>query len=35
MFDDTRKIKGMYSSMGEYIEFIQVIDPFNRIPENG
>lgn len=25
----------MYSSMGEYIQFTSIIDPFNRVPETG
>ncbi len=30
-FEKTKKvIKGMYSSMGEYIAFIKEVDPFNR-----
>lgn len=29
-FLETKVIKGMYSSMGEYIAFVKDIDPFNR-----
>jgi dynein heavy chain len=29
-FKQDKKILGMHSSMGEYIEFIKAIDPFNR-----
>ena len=29
-FDDQKKIHGMYSSMGEYIQFLSVIDPLKR-----
>ena len=28
--DDSKVIKGMYSSMGEYVQFVNQIDPFNR-----
>ncbi len=29
-FSETKVIKGMHSSMGEYIPFVKEIDPFNR-----
>lgn len=29
-FTSDKKIQGMYSSMGEYIQFIAEIDPINR-----
>lgn len=34
-FDETKKIHGMYSSMGEYIEFNLTIDPIKRSDESG
>ena len=29
-FDEDKRIKGMYSSIDEYIQFNATIDPFNR-----